>query len=664
MNTRPIQSTAPAQIVPLARLATMERALVIGAGFVVLYILLAWITRFYLVRPFAITPWNPAAGLALAFLLVFGIRYWPALAAAAIATSLLLRGIPPAPYTQLLAPVTLTAGYVAMAALLRGPLHFRLAFDRPREIVKLAAVATAGTLLLALAYVAVLRTVGSMTEQDFKYIALRFWIGHLIGIVINTPLLLLLIRPQTWAPIKAGRAAKWETAAQGACVVLALWIIFGPRWVDPYKFFYLLFLPVIWIATRHGLAGAILGVAGIQFGLIVALVNADFQSGTAVTEFQFMTLALAIAGLFLGMVVTENRAARDSLARSDARLRAIVSTAPDGIVTVDSSGRIVAANPASAQIFGYDANALTGLGIACILPAFETVASGGDDGTTDGVRADGTRFPAEISIGRTGDGAADLRIAVIRDISRRVENTRLLATQQETLARTSRLAAAGEMAAALAHELHQPLTAIRNYARAAQMEPAASAGRALPEKIEAEAARAATVVQRLRDFFRGGISRLETFGVGAFVDAALAPMREEGARHGITLETRVECAQLMLLIDRVQVETVIHSLVHNAIEALADTPGRRLITVSAQAQQDGFIRLSVADTGPGIAASMAERMFEPFATTKASGTGMGLAISRSMIEAHGGRIWFDSPAGGGTAIHFTLPSTALNEAVA
>ena len=329
MNMRSIDPTAHAQSAPLARPAAMERAFVIGAGFVVLYVLLAWITRFYLVRPFAITPWNPAAGLALAFLLVFGIRYWPALATAAIAASLLLRGIPPAPYTQLLAPVILTAGYVAMAALLRGPLRLRLDFDRTREIVKLAAVATAGTLLIALAYVAVFKAVGSMTEQNFDFILLRFWIGHLIGIVINTPLVLLLIRPQMWTRIKASRAEKLETIAQAACVMLALWIIFGPRWVDPYKFFYLLFLPVIWIATRHGIAGAILGVAGVQLGLIAALVNTGFQSGTAVTEFQFMMLALAIAGLFLGMVVSENRTARESLARSDARLRAIVSTAPD-----------------------------------------------------------------------------------------------------------------------------------------------------------------------------------------------------------------------------------------------------------------------------------------------------------------------------------------------
>ncbi len=653
--TNNLPSAAP------ARLSPASRAFVIGAAFVLFYVLLAWLARFYMVRPFAITPWNPSGGLALAFLLAFGLRYWPALAIAATTTSLLLRGIPAAPYTQLLAPLVLTTGYIAMAALLLGPLKLRLAFDRPREIVKLCAVAAIGTLLIALAYVGVFRSIGSMTAQDYNQIVLRFWIGHLIGIVINTPLLLLLLPPRAWLRHPAPGLNRWETAAQFASVALVLWIIFAPRWGDPYKLFYLLFLPIIWIATRHGIVGAILGIAFLQLGLIVAVVNSEFQSRTAVTEFQFMLLALALGGLFLGMVVTESRAARAALDRSESRLRAIVSTAPDGIVTVDDKGKLLAANPATARMFGYDESALDGLNVRFLLPEFEAVATGGDAVITTAIRRDCSPFPVEISVGRAGDG--DLRIAVIRDITRRVETARQLGEQQEKLGRASRLAAAGEMAAALAHELHQPLTAIRNYARAAQMQPAA--GSTLPGKIENEAARAAAVVQRLRDFFRGGTSSLENIAVGALIDGALAPMHDYAGQHGVTIETRIEHAGVVLLIDRIQIETAVHSLMHNAIEAMAGMAGGgRLITVSAQAQDDGWVRLAITDTGPGIAANMSDRVFEPFATTKASGTGMGLAMSRSMVESHGGRIWFESAPGAGTAFYFTLPSIALNEAAA
>ncbi len=643
-------------------LRTARSAFVIGTSFVVLYVVLAWIARFYMVRPFAITPWNPSAGLALAFLLIFGIRYWPALAIAAISTSLLLRGMPAAPYTQLLAPLILTVGYMAMAALLRGPLQFRLSFDRLSEIVKLAAVAAVGTLLMATAYIAVFRAIGTMTEQEFGYIALRFWIGHLIGIVINTPLILMLLPPRRWMHGTPRRAAIRETVWFIAGAGLALWIIFGPQWSDSYKLFYVLFLPVIWVATRHGIVGAIFGIAGIQLGLVIVLINTHFQSGTAVTEFQFMMLALAIAGLFLGMVVTEGRSARIALGRSESRLRATVETAPDSILTLDRDGTIIAMNPATARIFSYEENALIGLNVLRILPELEFLTASSDAGSTLGVRRDGSRFPAEVSIGHTGDSAADLRIAVIRDITRRVDITRRLTEQQAELGRASRLAAAGEMAAALAHELHQPLTAIRSYARAAQIQ--APAGGALSAKIEKEAARAAAVVQRLRDFFRGGTSHLEKVNSAALINGALEPMHDTAVAQGITINSAIDRSDVVLLIDRIQIETAIRSLVHNAIEAMAGMPdGRRLITVSTLSQPDGWVRLSVADTGPGIAAVMSDRIFEPFATTKAAGTGMGLAMSRSMIEAQGGRIWFESSSGTGTAFHFTLPSTALDEAI-
>ena len=658
-----VPSTAGFYLRDLAPAGSLRRAFFIGAGFVVLYVILAWIARFYMVRPFAITPWNPSSGLAMAFLLIYGIRYWPALAIATIGTSVLLRGLPAAPYTQLLAPLVLTAGYIAMAALLRGPLKFHLAFDRQRDIVNLAAVSVFGTLVIALGYVAVFRSIGTMTEQDFGQIVLRFWIGHLIGIVINTPLLLFLFaHGKRWKQLH-WRAPNWETVAIVISMPLTLWTIFGLQWADPYKLFYLLFLPVIWVATRHGIQGAITGIAALQIGLIVALINTQFQSNTAVTEFQFMMLALAIAGLFLGMVVTENRLARSALALSESRLRTTLSTAPDSIIIVDRDDRIVDINPATERMFSLNARCTDNLRLPDILPILAGPDTGIDECITEGVRSDGTRFPVEVSIGSTGEPGSGMRIAVIRDITRRVESTRRLQEQQEELGRAARLAAAGEMAAALAHELHQPLTAIRSYARAAHMQDQGNGG--LPGKIEHEAARAAAVVQRLRDFFRSGTSTLEQIPLDALVENAVAQMRDIALQHGIALETRISGKSVQLLVDRIQIDTVIHSLVHNAIEAMTGAAGsRRLISVSTTVEKDGWICFEISDTGPGIAVEMSNRIFEPFATTKATGTGMGLAMSRSMIEAHGGRIWFESSSASGTTFRFTLPTTAHHEAAA
>jgi signal transduction histidine kinase len=524
----------PVQPIPTAR------AFGIAAAFIVGYVALALLSRHYLVRPFAITAWYPAAGLALGLLLVYGLRFWPALAIAATCNLLLSSGIPASPYTQFFAPLIITAGYASMAALLRGPLGFRNEFDRVRDVWLLVAVSAVGTLLMGLIYVSALRFDSAMTMLEFGRAVTRFWIGHLVGIVINTPLLLLLLIDRQRVSHALRRRSRLEIAAQMAAAMLALLVIFGPQWTDEYKWFYVLFMPLIWIATRSGIVGAVLGIAIIQLGLIVAILNSTFQHGTAVTEFQFMMLALAVTGLFLGMFVTERGEAHDALNRS------------------------------------------------------------------------------------------------------------------------ARLAAAGEMAAALAHELHQPLSAIRNYASAFRLVDSAQAAPALMHKVECEAVRAAEIVQRLRDFFQAGTSRLERIDVGELIAIALAHSREEAAKKGVSLDMAV-AQKADLLIDRVQIETVLHCLIGNAIDALATAEGARQVRVEAAGCDEGWINVSVIDSGPGISPVMQGRLFEPFATNKPSGIGLGLSVSRSLVEAHGGRLWAESVPAGGAVFHFSLPTAELKQ---
>jgi len=544
-----------------------KRALGIAAAFILGYVALALLSRYYLVRPFAITAWYPAAGLAMGLFLVFGVRFWPALAVASTCNLLLSRGMPAWPYTQFLAPLIVTAGYVGMAALLRGPLGFRNEFDRVRDVWLLVAVSAVGTLLMGLAFVSALRFDSAMTVWEFGRAVTRFWIGHLVGIVINTPLLLLLIdRPRIDRALQ--RRSRLEFAAQLAAATLALLLIFAPGWTDEYKWFYVLFMPLIWIATRHGIVGAVLGIAILQLGLIVAILNSNFQHGTAVTEFQFMMLALAVTGLFLGMFVTERGAAHDALNRSEARLRAIVSTASYCIITIDEHDVIVAANPAAAAVFGLAQDKLAGTLARDVIPEFARASHVGEVFEADGVRGDGSAIPLELAVSVTSGGTPILRIAIVRDISRRRELEKKFNESQAELNRSARLAAAGEMAAALAHELHQPLSAIRNYASAFRLVDSEQAAPALMRKVESEAVRAAEIVQRLRDFFHAGTSRLERIDVGELIGIALAHSREEAAKKGVSLEMAV-AQKADLLIDRVQIETVLHCLIGNAIDALA-----------------------------------------------------------------------------------------------
>ncbi len=646
---------------PLPHTLPEKRSLAIAAAFIGVYVFLDWATYLYAIRPFAITTWNPSAGLALAFLLVFGVRLWPALAIAAFAADALVRGAPQPHFIfEPLGVCIITAGYVGMVAALRGRLGFRNEFDHLRDMAVLIVVSAVGSLLLAIAYVTLYRFEDLVLAHEFERAVIQFWIGDLVGIVTTTPPLLLLTK---WPRVIQGLGPRpwWRIALQLAAVVATLWLIFGLKWADEYKLFYLLFLPLIWIVMKHAIVGAAFGITVIQLGLMATVRISGYKTA-AVLEFQFLMLALAATGLFLGMFVTERRAAREALNNSESRLRAIVSTAPDAIVTVDTQGTVVAANPAAVRIFGVAADDLIGIRVHEVLPEFERAALTREVTEVTAIRRDGSPFTIELAVGTTGDSVPGLRIAIARDISRRKEIERQLGEKQAELNRSSRLAAAGEMAAALAHELHQPLSAIRNYARAAQMIAPTAGNNELMLKVEREAARAAEVVKRLRDFFRGGTSQLERIGVAQLIDGALAPLREEAAQHRIVLDTNVADGNNELLVDRVQVETVIHSLVGNAIEAIAAANVEdRHIRVVAHEGRDGWVRCAVADTGPGISPAIADRLFEPFATTKPTGIGLGLAMSRSMIESHGGELWIERHAAGGTVFNFSLPLADIKE---
>ncbi len=163
-------------------------------------------------------------------------------------------------------------------------------------------------------------------------------------------------------------------------------------------------------------------------------------------------------------------------------------------------------------------------------------------------------------------------------------------------------------------------------------------------------------MQRLRDFFRDGSSSFEYINVRRLVDGALEPMHDQAAKHAIALSADVACGDINLLVDRVQLEAVIHSLVANAFDSIVGAgQSVRTVHVSAQKMENGCAMLSVADSGPGINAEIADRLFEPFATTKITGIGMGLAMSRAIVEAYDGKLWVEGGAAGGAVFRFTIP---------
>jgi C4-dicarboxylate-specific signal transduction histidine kinase len=242
-----------------------------------------------------------------------------------------------------------------------------------------------------------------------------------------------------------------------------------------------------------------------------------------------------------------------------------------------------------------------------------------------------------------------------------------LEAREAELQRSLRLAAAAETASALAHELNQPLSAIATYVRACVLlleRPDENRARLAEtmRTVTAEVGRASDVVRRLRDFFRSGTSRLERIDVAELLRAGAERVAPRVARHRIDLRVDPAPGLPPVHVDRLQLETVLHNLLANAIDAIiaADSP-ERSVRLAAEPAPSGAVKVIVSDSGPGLTKEVMDNVFRPFATTKPQGMGLGLAISRSIVENHGGRLVVEAPARGAT-FSFTLPGRDTAEA--
>jgi two-component system sensor kinase FixL len=283
-----------------------------------------------------------------------------------------------------------------------------------------------------------------------------------------------------------------------------------------------------------------------------------------------------------------------------------------------------------------------------------------------GERKDGSTFPMELAVGEMHVGSQRFFTGFIRDLSERQQTEARLQELQSELVHMSRLTAMGEMASALAHELNQPLSAIANYMKGSRRlledsrDERADILRDAMSKAADQALRAGDIIRRLRDFVARGESERRVEDVKKLVEEAsalaLVGAKDRGVRVRFAFDPRVD----FVLADKVQIQQVLLNLIRNAIEAMEETDKRELIVSTALAQ-DNLVAISVADTGTGLAPEVVAQLFQPFITTKRHGMGVGLSISRTIIEAHGGSIVPRPNPGGGTVFSFTLPAVSREE---
>jgi two-component system sensor kinase FixL len=282
-----------------------------------------------------------------------------------------------------------------------------------------------------------------------------------------------------------------------------------------------------------------------------------------------------------------------------------------------------------------------------------------------GARRDGSTFPMELSIGETLSGERRFFTGFVRDLTERQEAERRFQDVQSELAHVSRLSAMGEMASALAHELNQPLTATASYLQGSmQLLDEAPIRTALMKSAltaaNEQVLRAGGVIRRLREFVAKGETGRDTESLAQLLEEAGALAMLGAKDKGVRLTFDIPPDVDLVLVDKVQIQQVVLNLMRNAIEAMGDAP-RRELTVSAREGPPDMVTVSVADTGAGIEQEILDRLFQPFVTSKSQGMGVGLSISRTIIEAHGGRIWAEKRPGGGTMFSFTLRTVAEEE---
>ncbi len=388
-------------------------------------------------------------------------------------------------------------------------------------------------------------------------------------------------------------------------------------------------------------------------------------------------------GVAFVLDLSEQKRAEVAFRRVEQQARSIVDAALDAVVVMDGEGIITEWNKQAEETFGWTRpEALSRRMTETIIPAqyrlshkrglaqfFKTGQGAVLNRRIEitALRRDGTEFPVELSITPLKSGDTWTFSSFIRDITARKQAQEDLRNAQAELAHVNRVMTMGELAASIAHEVNQPLAAIvasgdSCTAWLAAEPPNLDKARAAAGRVIQAATQASEIVQRIRALFKKTTASTASVNVNALIEDTISLLRHETQRHDIFLRTELDAGVPLVRADRVQLQQVILNLVMNAIESTAgvDRERRRLVIQSALSST-GELLVAVKDAGPGIDAEQAERLFTPFFTTKPQGIGMGLPISRSIIEAHGGRLWAEKNEPHGAVFQFVLPTRSQSE---
>ncbi|HVN35512.1 MAG TPA: PAS domain S-box protein [Casimicrobiaceae bacterium] len=359
-----------------------------------------------------------------------------------------------------------------------------------------------------------------------------------------------------------------------------------------------------------------------------------------------------------------------------AELRALLDAAVDAIVMIDEQERITTFNPAAERLFGYSAESVVGQGVAMLMPEPHRSAHHGyvsryiETGEPRiigigreavALRSDGQTFPIALSVGEARGPNGRRFVAIIRDLTAQRAAEQSARAVELRLSQVGRFNLMGEMAAGIAHEINQPLGAIATYAQAAKRilereQPDIQTLIDVCKKIDEQALRAGRVLENLRKFIRKQEIRVEPMDVNRAVVDVLNLIEADAHAEGIRVALRLGTDLPLVRANAVQLQQVILNLTRNAVDAMREASSKdRGIEVVTERTAGGGIRISVADHGPGVPRQLGDNIFHPFVTTKREGLGVGLAISRTIVQSCGGSLAYRDNPGGGAIFVVELP---------
>lgn len=528
---------------------------VTAGAFLSAYVALEWISFIHELNDIPVTPWNPGLGCIFFLMVLKGPAYGFLLFAGVILSEVFILESQLSWLVIIAIGTLVAAAYTATAHAARNHLSLNVGLVHLRDVVVLLASGVAGAVMVALLLALLLLAVDRFQWLEIMQAAVPLFVGDVIGIAVVTPLLLRITA--AWPDLKRGRLFSLapEMALLAGVIAGALYLVVPIEIKSGNQPFYLLFLPVVVAAVRHGIDGACLALAATQFGL-VGLLRYYGYDAAAFTTFQTLMFVLTATGLLVGVIVSERRQAEHAMRKAETLLR----------------------------------------------------------------------------------------------------------EKEAEAALAARLNLVSGMASALAHELNQPMTAARAFARSAQAllrAPPADTSRvdANLTDLVAQIDHASGVLRRMRDFLRRGQPHFSTLDIAATVEDAMMLVRAQAENNHTSIEIKISDGIPTVFGDKVQLQQVILNLVSNAIEAI--TAAKRTdghIALEAWLSPGlSHIEISAKDNGTGIDAEQAKRLFTPLATTKQDGLGLGLSICALIIEAHGGRMWLQSGEPGATDFRFSLP---------